>query len=121
MSKITRKYFSDTTLKQAFLEDFPNEEKATLERNFVTILKELKNLHSLGHHPGDKEVQQIFKEMFAMFNHNLSPQEFEEIANFQDEEKQNLMISYFSPEFEASITEAFKIYEKEHELGGEIT
>lgn len=111
--KLFSKYFTDTTLKQAFLEDIQEEERAELEQKFISILKELKDLHSLGHHPGDREVQQIFTNMFGMFHHILSPQALEEIADFQDEKKQKWMISYFSPEFEAFIAEAFDIFEKE--------
>lgn len=109
------KYFSDTTLKQAFLEEKQDEEKQAIEQKFISYLKDLKELQSNDYQPADKEVQQIFSQMFSVFNDILTPQAFEEIANFQDEEKQNLMLSYFSPEFEAFIARGFEIYEKENE------
>lgn len=110
--KMFSNYFTETTVKQAFLEDKDGEEKEAIEQQFISFLKELKDLHSMNHDPGDVEVQQIFSQMFTIFNDILTPQAFDEITNLQEQEKQNLMISYFSPEFETFIAKAFEIYEE---------
>lgn len=110
--EILSKYFSDQFVKQAFLEDKLLEEREAIERQFVSYLTELTELHKKGNNPSDEEVQHVIAQVYDGFLEILSEDLLEEIEGQEELKENDFLFSYFPPEVEKFLAKAFEVYQQ---------